>query len=87
MTIQNTKREGPIPTPGQVYAWMGTHIIVRRVNRLRTKASIIVRPLVGACWSKLQPLPLPADVRPCEHPDDERCDCARIPDTGFLEEE
>lgn len=85
MTIQNSKREGVVPSVGDVYAWMGVHVIVRRVNRLRTKASIVVRPLVGACWSKLQPLPLPADAVPCAHPDDVTCDCARIPDAGFEE--
>lgn len=85
MTIQNHRREGPIPSVGDVFAWMGTHIIVRRVNPRKTRASIVVRPSVGACWSKQQPLPLPADARPCEHPTDERCDCAQIPDTGFEE--
>lgn len=76
-----------MPSVGDVYAWMGTHITVRRINSAKTRASIHVRPLSGACWSKQQPLPLPADVKPCVLPHDERCVCARVPDTGFPEEE
>jgi hypothetical protein len=86
MTIQNHKNDGVIPSAGDVLAWMGTHVIVRRIGRTKTWADVKIRQLNGAVWSKRLALPLPADVRPCAHPDDEMCDCARIPDSGFPEE-
>jgi hypothetical protein len=86
VTIQNHKREGIMPSRDDVLAWMGAHMIIRRISKTKTWADIKVRQLNGAIWSKRVLLPLPADARPCEHPDDETCDCARIPDTGFVEE-
>lgn len=85
MTIQNHRNEGVVPSAGDVLAWMGAHVIVNRIGRTRTWADVKVRQLSGAMWSKRIRLPLPADARPCEHPTDEHCECARIPDTGFEE--
>lgn len=85
MTIQNTKHDGPMPSVNDVFAWMGAHVIVRRIGRTRTWADVKVRQLSGAVWNKRVRLPLPVDARPCTHPNDERCDCAQIPDTGFEE--
>lgn len=78
MTVQNHYREGPTPRVGDVYAWMGAHLKVLRLTK--RYASVVVRSTSGATWRKRQPLPLPADARPCAHPDDEACDCARLPD-------
>jgi hypothetical protein len=85
MTIQNHHREGIVPKKDDVLVWMGVHMIIRRVGRTKTWADALFSQ-GKATWTKRVRLPLPADVTPCAHPDDQRCDCARIPDTGFPEE-
>lgn len=86
MTIMNHFHEGvALPAVGDVYAWMGVHLTVRRVGHCQTWADVLVRPRTGESWKKRQPLPLPAAVVPCVDPTNDTCDCARVAEDGFTE--
>lgn len=65
-----THPDGTPYAKGDRFTWMGSEVTVLRVSRDGTWADIDCKPVVGASWTKRQPLPMPEEAfRMSEYPE------------------